>query len=115
MSTKKSAGVSRLGRDSESKRLGVKISDGQFAKAGNIIIRQRGTQYYPGSNIGMGVDHTLFALTNGIVKFSEKRKKRFNNTSVKVKVVNVVVEEKKPVAAKKVEVKTEAKEVVAKK
>ncbi len=104
MSTKKSAGVSRLGRDSEAKRLGVKISDGQFAKAGNIIIRQRGTQYYPGAHIGMGVDHTLFALVDGIVKFSEKRKKRFNNTSVKVKVVNIISEKDK-VVAKKVEVK----------
>ncbi len=90
MSTKKSAGVSRLGRDSQSKRLGVKIADGQMAKAGNIIIRQRGTQYYPGINVGMGVDHTLFALASGKVKFSEKRKKRFNNTSAKVKVVNIV-------------------------
>jgi large subunit ribosomal protein L27 len=90
MSTKKSAGVSRLGRDSQSKRLGVKISDGQTAKAGNIIIRQRGTQYYPGENVGIGVDHTLFALTAGKVKFTEKHKKRFNNTSAKVKVVNVI-------------------------
>jgi large subunit ribosomal protein L27 len=90
MSTKKSAGVSRLGRDSQSKRLGVKIADGQTAQAGNIIIRQRGTQYYPGENVGMGVDHTLFALVDGKVKFSEKRKKRLNNTSDKVKVVNIV-------------------------
>lgn len=89
MSTKKSAGVSRLGRDSESKRLGVKIADGQMAKAGNIIIRQRGTRYYPGTNVGLGVDHTIFALVDGLVKFSEKRKKRFNGKSVKVKVVNV--------------------------
>jgi large subunit ribosomal protein L27 len=90
MSTKKSAGVSRLGRDSESKRLGVKIADGQSAKAGNIIIRQRGTRYYPGENVGLGVDHTIYSLANGLVKFSEKRKTRFNGKSVKVKVVNVV-------------------------
>lgn len=90
MSTKKSAGVSRLGRDSQSKRLGVKIADGQFAKAGNIIIRQRGTRYYPGTNVGIGVDHTIFSLVNGLVKFTEKRKKRFNGKSVKVKVVNVI-------------------------
>ncbi len=90
MSTKKSAGVSRLGRDSEAKRLGVKIGDGQDAKAGNIIIRQRGTQYYPGTNVGMGVDHTLFATADGKVNFSHKRMKKFDNRIAVVKVVNIV-------------------------
>jgi large subunit ribosomal protein L27 len=87
MSTKKSAGVSRLGRDSESKRLGVKISDGGFARAGNIIIRQRGTKYYPGLNVRLGVDHTLFAVGDGLVKFSFKRMKKYDG---KIKIVNVV-------------------------
>ena len=69
MAHKKGVGSSRNGRESESKRLGVKIYGGQFAKAGNIIIRQRGTKHYPGDNVGMGKDHTLFALIDGTVEF----------------------------------------------
>ncbi len=61
------------GRESESKRLGVKIYGGQFAKAGNIIIRQRGTAHHPGENVGIGKDHTIFAMTDGIVEFQKKR------------------------------------------
>ena len=76
MAHKKGAGSSRNGRESESKRLGVKIYGGQFAKAGNILIRQRGTKHYPGDNVGMGKDHTLFALMDGIVSF-QKRSKTF--------------------------------------
>ncbi|MFN4233479.1 MAG: 50S ribosomal protein L27 [Bacteroidia bacterium] len=73
MAHKKGEGSSRNGRESHSKRLGVKIYGGQLAIAGNIIVRQRGTQHNPGKNVGMGKDHTLFALTNGIVKFTKKR------------------------------------------
>ena len=73
MAHKKGVGSSKNGRESESKRLGVKIWGGQFAKAGNIIVRQRGTQHNPGANMGMGSDHTLYALTNGIVTFTRKR------------------------------------------
>ncbi len=76
MAHKKGAGSSRNGRESESKRLGVKIYGGQEAIAGNIIVRQRGTTHHPGKNVGMGRDHTLFALTDGIVKFQKKRNNR---------------------------------------
>lgn len=73
MAHKKGMGSTRNGRDSESKRLGVKLYGGQKAIAGNIIVRQRGTKHYPGNNVGMGKDHTLFALTDGIIKFQKKR------------------------------------------
>ena len=73
MAHKKGAGSSKNGRDSKSKRLGVKIFGGQKIIAGNIIIRQRGTVHNPGENVGMGKDHTLFALTDGKVKFTKKR------------------------------------------
>ena len=76
MAHKKGAGSSRNGRESESKRLGVKIYGGQAIIAGNIIVRQRGTTHHPGENVGMGKDHTLFALTNGTVKFKKGRKNR---------------------------------------
>jgi len=76
MAHKKGAGSSRNGRESESKRLGVKIYGGQFAKAGNILVRQRGTVHHPGDNVGIGKDHTLFALTDGIVEFKKGRKDR---------------------------------------
>ena len=73
MAHKKGVGSSKNGRESESKRLGVKIFGGQFAKAGNIIVRQRGTVHNPGENMGMGSDHTLFALCDGIVSFRKIR------------------------------------------
>ena len=76
MAHKKGAGSTKNGRESESKRLGVKIFEGQKIIAGNIIVRQRGTKHNPGNNVGIGKDHTLFALTNGIVKFTKKRKNR---------------------------------------
>jgi len=76
MAHKKGAGSSKNGRESESKRLGVKLFGGQFAKAGNIIVRQRGTVHHPGENVGMGKDHTLYALTDGIVTFRKKRNNR---------------------------------------
>jgi len=82
MAHKKGAGSSRNGRDSESKRLGVKLFGGQSAKAGNIIVRQRGTKHNPGINVGLGKDHTLFALTDGEVEF---KRKKDNKTYVSVK------------------------------
>ncbi|MGN0007173.1 MAG: 50S ribosomal protein L27 [Alistipes sp.] len=74
MAHKKGVGSSKNGRESESKRLGVKLFGGQFAKAGNIIVRQRGTVHNPGENVGIGKDHTLFALVNGTVVFTKKNK-----------------------------------------
>ena len=76
MAHKKGAGSSKNGRESQSKRLGVKIFGGQAIIAGNIIVRQRGTVHNPGENVGMGKDHTLFALTHGEVKFTKKRNNR---------------------------------------
>jgi large subunit ribosomal protein L27 len=76
MAHKKGAGSSRNGRESESKRLGVKIYGGQAIIAGNIIVRQRGTTHHPGTNVGMGKDHTLFALKNGVVNFKKGRNNR---------------------------------------
>ncbi len=73
MAHKKGVGSSKNGRESESKRLGVKIWGGQFAKAGNILVRQRGTVHNPGENVGMGRDHTLFALVDGEVVFAKKK------------------------------------------
>jgi len=82
MAHKKGAGSSRNGRDSQSKRLGVKLFGGQTAKAGNIIVRQRGTKHNPGNNVGLGKDHTLFALIDGEVEF---KRKRDNKTYVSIK------------------------------
>lgn len=76
MAHKKGAGSSKNGRDSESKRLGVKKFGGENVIAGNIIVRQRGTKHHPGDNVGMGKDHTLFALTNGTVQFKKGRQDR---------------------------------------
>ena len=73
MAHKKGVGSSKNGRESESKRLGIKIFGGQFAKAGNILVRQRGTKHHAGVNVGIGKDHTLFALENGVVKFQKKK------------------------------------------
>jgi large subunit ribosomal protein L27 len=82
MAHKKGAGSSRNGRDSQSKRLGVKLYGGQIAKAGNIIVRQRGTKHNPGLNVGLGKDHTLFALIDGEIEF---KRKGDNKTYVSVK------------------------------
>jgi large subunit ribosomal protein L27 len=76
MAHKKGVGSSKNGRESESKRLGVKIFGGQACKAGNILIRQRGTSHHPGNNVGMGKDHTLFALIDGTVVFKKKKDNR---------------------------------------
>jgi large subunit ribosomal protein L27 len=73
MAHKKGVGSSRNGRESESKRLGIKLFGGQVAIAGNIIVRQRGTKHNPGLNVGLGRDHTIFALTDGVVKFNKGR------------------------------------------
>ena len=77
MAHKKAGGSTALGRESQSKRLGVKITHGGYAKAGSIIIRQRGTKYRPGENVGRGSDDTLFALTTGIVQFATKKVNRY--------------------------------------
>src|SRR5690554_4409570 len=111
MAHKKGVGSSKNGRESHSKRLGVKIFGGQNAKAGNILVRQRGTQHHPGDNVGMGKDHTLFALIDGKVVF---RKKANNKSFVSV----LPVEEKAAVAeqaqpAAKPAKKAAAKEEVA--
>lgn len=81
MAHKKGMGSSRNGRESESKRLGIKLYGGQFVKAGNIIVRQRGTKHSPGNHVGVGKDHTLFALVNGQVQF---KKRKGNKSSVSI-------------------------------
>ena len=81
MAHKKAGGSTKNLRDSQPKYLGLKLSDGQIAKAGSIILRQRGTLYMPGKNVGLGKDHTLFALKEGKVKFAIKRKTNFTGKS----------------------------------
>ena len=76
MAHKKGVGSSKNGRESHSKRLGVKIFGGQACLAGNVIVRQRGTAHHPGTNVGIGKDHTLYALTDGVVEFRKKRNNR---------------------------------------
>lgn len=78
---KKGMGSTRNGRDSNSQRLGVKKYAGQLVSAGNILIRQRGTKFYPGMNVGMGTDHTLFAKITGVVDFSERNNKKLVNVT----------------------------------
>ncbi len=90
MSKVKAGGVAKNLSDSKPKFLGVKIADGQKAKAGAIIIRQRGTRYLSGSNTDMGKDHTIFAIKEGVVKFSNKRKTRFDGKKVVRKLVEVI-------------------------
>lgn len=82
MAHKKAGGSSKNGRDSESKRLGVKLYGGQSVKAGNIIVRQRGTRFHPGVNVGCGRDHTLFATSDGFVKFERKGPRNRRTVSV---------------------------------
>ena len=88
MAHKKSGGSSRNGRDSAGRRLGVKKFGGEAVLAGNIIVRQRGTKYYPGANVGIGRDHTLFALSTGAVKFITKRDDRTYVTVVQAEGAN---------------------------
>lgn len=97
MAHKKAAGSTSLGRESESKRLGIKITDGEWAKIGSIIIRQRGTKYHPGQNVKKGNDDTLFAMKKGIVKFTTKKLRKFDNSLKTCKIVNVVMPETKPI------------------
>ncbi len=95
MSHKKAGVSTKNGRDSVAKRLGVKAFGNQYVKAGSIIIRQRGTKYFPGENVGMGKDHTIYALIEGKVKFTEKALKKFDGRTFKDTHVNV-----EPLAAK---------------
>ena len=89
MSTSKSTGGSKLGRDSAAQRLGIKLYDGQAVKTGMIIVRQRGTRYLPGKNVGRGSDDTIYAVKSGKVRFTTKLKKLFNGLQREAKVVNV--------------------------
>ncbi len=89
MAKTKAAGSTRFGRDSQPKYLGIKLFDGQRVKAGMIIVRQRGTKFRPGKNVGRGGDDTLYALKEGIVKFASKRVRLFNNSQKVVKIVNI--------------------------
>lgn len=89
MAHKKSAGVSKNGRDSNPKYLGVKLTPGTKAQKGAILLRQRGTAILPGENVSMGKDHTLFATADGVVAISHKRKVHFDNTTVTKKVLSV--------------------------
>jgi len=99
MAHKKGVGSSKNGRESESKRLGVKLFGGEFAKAGNIIVRQRGTQHHPGENAGMGKDHSIYALIDGIVMF---RKTKNNRSYISIQGISgepvAEAPEKEPVA-----------------
>lgn len=90
MATKKAAGVTKNGRDSNPKYLGIKITAGSSAAVGDIILRQRGTTVLPGKNVGMGKDHTLFALKDGVVEFKNKRKTNFDNSFSIKKIVHVI-------------------------
>ncbi|MBI2634834.1 50S ribosomal protein L27 [Candidatus Peregrinibacteria bacterium] len=89
MSHKKAGGSTQNGRDSVAKRLGVKLFAGQVVRPGGIIIRQRGTEYFPGHNTGMGRDHTIYSLVDGKVKFVEKALKKYDNRVFKDTIVNV--------------------------
>jgi len=91
MAHKKAAGSTSLGRESESKRLGIKLTDGEWAKIGSIIIRQRGTKYHPGLNVKKGKDDTLFAMCEGFVKYSTKKLRKFDNSLKTCKIVSVLV------------------------
>ncbi|MDD4900691.1 MAG: 50S ribosomal protein L27 [Patescibacteria group bacterium] len=92
MAHKKAGGSTVYGRDSQSKRLGVKIQDGDYAKVGSIIIRQRGNKYRPGKNVKQGKDDTLFAMTAGMVKFSTKKIRKYDNRLVAAKFVSVIAQ-----------------------
>lgn len=92
MSTKKAAGSTRLGRDSRSQRLGIKLHDGQIAKTGSILVRQRGTKWYPGKNVKRAKDDTLFSMVDGLVKFTRKQLRKYDGSLKKTTVVNVVAQ-----------------------
>jgi len=92
MAHKKAGGSATNLKDSAGKRLGVKLQDGQYAKAGAIIIRQRGTKYHAGKNVNLGKDHTIFAKIAGMVKFSTKKIKKFDSQLKTTKIVNIVAQ-----------------------
>jgi len=94
MAKTKATGATRLGRDSLPKYLGVKLFEGQKARVGQILVRQRGTKFLPGKNVGLGSDDTLYALREGIVRFRTKRKRGFDNSQRIVKVVDIEEAEK---------------------
>lgn len=94
MAHKKAGGSTALGRDSQGQRLGVKLSSGQFARAGAIIVRQRGTAIHPGKNVMKGKDDTLFAIKNGIVSFTNRKKIKYNGARKATKYVHVIPKEK---------------------
>ncbi len=89
MATKKAGGSTKNGRDSNPKYLGIKVNEGQLASAGSIIVRQRGTDVAPGRNVGIGSDHTLYALKEGVISFTQTRKTHFDNSSKIKKIVHV--------------------------
>ena len=90
MAKQKATGSTRLGRDSASKRLGVKLFDGEVVRPGNVLMRQRGTKIFPGVNVRRGSDDTLYAAVAGTVKFTDRTRIRFDNRRRKVKVINVL-------------------------
>ena len=90
MAHKKAGGSTALGRDSQSKRLGVKIFGNQAVKKGQVIVRQRGTKYHAGKNVGVGSDYTLYSLANGLVKFQRKQVRKFHGNLRSTSIVNVI-------------------------
>ena len=90
MSHKKAGGSTALGRDSQSKRLGIKKFGGQTVKAGNILVRQRGTKIRPGKNVMIGKDYTIFSIIDGVVKYTDKKIRKFNSNLIKSKFVHVL-------------------------
>ncbi len=90
MATKKAGGTTENGRDSNSKRRGVKLFAGQVTRAGGIIIRQKGSKYFPGTNVGVGSDFTLFALKDGVVSFQQRKRRRFDGSVHMKTFVNIV-------------------------
>lgn len=90
MATKKAGGSTRLGRDSNPQYLGAKVGDGQTVKTGMVLIRQRGTKIHPGKNVKRGSDDTIYAMANGVVKFTRKRRRRFDGTLKPARFVNVI-------------------------
>ncbi len=90
MAHTKAVGTTKLGRDSQPKYLGVKLSGGQVAKIGNVIIRQRGTKFVPGHGVRLGTDDTIYAMRNGHVKFTTKRVKKYDGRNRLIKIVNVM-------------------------
>ena len=90
MATTKSAGSTRLGRESASKRLGIKLFDGEAVKTGNVLVRQRGTKWVPGKNVKKGSNDTLYALRPGVIKFTDKKAKRYDGSRRIFKVINVI-------------------------